>query len=145
MCPVPANSVSEQPQATQKADMKLKENKQAQKLNNALSGGLDTNLFGCFENIVGCLLACCVPCVVNATTQAKVDERDCSIYDVVCCANPYATRQSMRTKYGMEYSELTDCVSACLCQPCFVHQNAREIASRQSNEAVYCANPKELN
>ncbi|KNC79990.1 hypothetical protein SARC_07633 [Sphaeroforma arctica JP610] len=144
MCAQPEKTVSEQPKATQKANDKITDNKTANKVNSALSGGLETNLFGCLEDIIGCVLACCVPCVVDATTQAKVDERECSIFDVVCCPSGYSTRQSMRAKYGMEYNELTDCLSACVCRPCFVSQNAREIAVRQANGAKYICTPKEM-
>ena len=92
--------MSTEPQATTQANEKLVNNESVQNASNALSPGFNTNLFGCFEDIVGCLLACCVSCVPMVANKANVDERGVQWTDFVCCPNPYQTRQSLRMKYG---------------------------------------------
>jgi hypothetical protein len=60
------------------------------------------------------LISCCFPCVVTATVQADIEERECSIFDACCAPNAYVNRQSMRAKYTMEPAEPTDAVTCCL-------------------------------
>lgn len=131
-----------QPAATANTNEKITGNESVQNASNALSPGFNTNLFGCFEDIVGCLMVCCLECVPLAANRANVDAREAQWADFFCCPNPYQTRQSMRIKYGMEFAPFNDCGAALCCTCCFIHQNTREIASRTGNNAEYIKLPQ---
>jgi Cys-rich protein (TIGR01571 family) len=90
--------------------------------------GLTTNICGWTTDITGCIVSCCVPCVVIAVTDTLLEERDTGVFDYLCCANGYQTRQRMRAKYSLPMDPMMDCVGACCCMVCFTHQNARELA-----------------
>ena len=142
--PVAAEVVAEQPvEETEKKSTndKIVENENAAKANDALSPGFNTNIFGCFEDIVGCALACCLPCIPAAANRANVEEREVQWADFVCCPNEYQTRQTMRNKYGMEVAPWNDCVANWCCGACTVHQNTREIANRSGKNAEYIKLP----
>lgn len=111
------------------------------KVNDALSPGMNAHLCGCCSDILGCILSCCCPCFPMAATRALVDEREVQWCDFLCCPNPYTTRQSLRKKYGAEFSPTSDCVSAMCCNCCFVSQNVREIAIRSNKEPEYLKLP----
>ena len=51
-----------------------------------------------------------------------------------CCAagSNYTLRQAMRKKYEMGFAPWTDCLTMCLCGPCSVDQDARELMLRGS-------------
>jgi len=89
-----------------------------------------TNIFGCLEHPIGCLVVCLVPCIPIALTETAVDDRKCDIYDALCCANGYQTRQRMRKKYGIAEDKIMDLLYAWCCGMCFTHQNVRELAAR---------------
>ena len=136
--------VAEQPapEAEKKStNDKIVENENAAKANDALSPGFNTNIFGCFEDIVGCALACCLPCIPAAANRANVEERDVQWADFICCPNNYQTRQTMRNKYGMEVAPWNDCVGDWCCGACSLHQNTREIANRTGKAAEYIKLP----
>ena len=120
---------------------KIVENENAAKANDALSPGFNTNIFGCFEDIVGCALACCLPCIPAAANRANVEERDVQWADFMCCPNEYQTRQTMRNKYGMEIAPWNDCMATWCCRCCVVHQDTREIAERNGKAAEYIKLP----
>ena len=138
--PVEAEPVVTEQPAEKKAVIDT-DNENAQKANDAMSPGFNTNIFGCFEDIVGCALACCLPCIPAAANRANVEEREVQWADFLCCPNEYQTRQSMRNKYDMEVAPWNDCLTNWCCGACTIHQNAREIANRSGKEPVYMQLP----
>jgi len=102
-----------------------------------LSPGYQEPLFGCFGDPTGCALACCCPCIVAGSTKALLDERPCSVLDALCMAGAYQNRQSLRAKYKLGFYPLKDCLTACCCGACMLHQEARELAKRSGREVVW--------
>lgn len=103
----------------------------AQKLNQATfldAGGMKTNLFGCLTDLKGCAITCFCPCLVSGTTRTVFDEREWGLFDCICMASPYVTRQSMRHKYNLPRDDVKDCLHATCCMWCMIHQNVRELA-----------------
>lgn len=99
-------------------DAALANNEQAKQLNGALSPGYDESLFGCFSDLPGCAVSCCFPCIPSAIMKSAMDDRPCTFLDCLCPMNLYQFRQSMRAKYSMGYSTVTDLVTVLCCGCC---------------------------
>jgi Cys-rich protein (TIGR01571 family) len=102
-------------------------------------GDYKTGLFSCFGNWRVCIPACLFTPVLAAFNRAKTDERECTGCDV-CFAMikpvaQFTTRQSIRGKYGLEDSTVTDALSACCCTPCAVGQDTLELEHRRAMAA----------
>merc|ERR1712087_165690 len=102
------------------------------------SPGFQEDFFDCFGDIKGCLLSFIVPCIVQSSNRANLEGRPVEIIDYCCAANSYQTRQSLRQKYALDYSKNKDCIFSYVCMPCYVNQNAREIAARAGKEPTFC-------
>eukprot|EP00123_Amoebidium_parasiticum_P021912 comp7601_c0_seq1/m.3250 comp7601_c0_seq1/g.3250 ORF comp7601_c0_seq1/g.3250 comp7601_c0_seq1/m.3250 type:complete len:192 (-) comp7601_c0_seq1:592-1167(-) len=128
--------------ASMKANDALTRNKTVADASSALAPGMTTSLFGCLEDVAGALLSCCLPCVPAAVTRTQIEDRECTVFDCLCTPNPYQTRQIMRQKYNVPFSEAQDCFAYTCCSCCFVSQNVREYAALSGKEPLYFANPK---
>lgn len=106
-----------------------------QKVNKAMSPGMEVSLFDCLSDVGGCLMSCCCGCIVAGFSSARVDDRECTPFDIF--ANDYQTRQALRVKYGMGFAPLPDFLSAYCCGFCFIMQTAKEVALRKGTEPVY--------
>eukprot|EP00455_Lapot_gusevi_P047319 TRINITY_DN637_c0_g1_i2.p1 TRINITY_DN637_c0_g1~~TRINITY_DN637_c0_g1_i2.p1 ORF type:complete len:133 (-),score=42.63 TRINITY_DN637_c0_g1_i2:235-633(-) len=116
----------------------LSNNEHLNKASGALSPGYQEGLFGCFSDIMGCLVVCCLPQCTLAVNRANTDERPCHILDCLCCVGgAYVTRQSIRAKYKKEMAPVADCLAACCCPICFIHQDARELAVLRGKPAQF--------
>jgi len=124
------------------ANAKLTSNEQANKMNAYLSSGYNTHVFGCFEDPMGCVVTCCCPCWVMATAKAQLDERPCTVFDFCCGTSGYQIRQTIRAKYKIPYSPLSDAVSYCCCQVCSMNQEIRGLASRSGKPPVFYQMPE---
>eukprot|EP01106_Pelomyxa_sp_JSP_P002374 TRINITY_DN13610_c0_g1_i1.p1 TRINITY_DN13610_c0_g1~~TRINITY_DN13610_c0_g1_i1.p1 ORF type:complete len:106 (+),score=18.08 TRINITY_DN13610_c0_g1_i1:22-318(+) len=92
----------------------------------------DAGLFGCFDDIMICLQGFFVPCFLSAHTKAKLDERECHLCDC-CCYNfnvEWFNRQQIRSKYGMDFNFIMDCVFVTFCTNCVACQQSREVNER---------------
>ena len=129
--------------AAAKADQAIKDNEQAQKAHDALSPGFQAPLFGCLgEGPVPFLSACCCPMIVLADVQAQMDNRECTPFDCLCGAGPYALRQRLRSQYGMEYAPPQDLVvSFCCCCGVGAHQTAVEFSKRSGKAPDFVKMP----
>merc|ERR1712087_854884 len=107
-------------------------------MSSTFSPHLQEGFFGCFSDIKGCLLSFVCPCVVASSNRANLEGRPVEIIDYCCAATPYQTRQTLRQKYALEYTKPTDCIVSYVCMPCYVNQNAREIAARAGKEPTFC-------
>ena len=75
--------------------------------------------------------SCLFTPVLAAFNRADADDRDCSPCDV--CFNQcqqYATRQTIRGRYGLLQDNTHDVLSACCCTPCAVAQDTLELEHR---------------
>lgn len=54
----------------------------------------------------------------------------------MCCPSPFWTRKMMRRRYGLENNDTGDCMMFCLCLPCSVCQDARELKVRGDYAAL---------
>jgi len=102
-----------------------------------LSVGLNTGLFGCFDDMTGCIFTTFLPCIPSAYARCSIDERECNLCDGLCGPNPYQTRQSMRKKYDLEFSPQMDFFSHWCCGCCALNQNVREIAHLSQQPAKW--------
>eukprot|EP00903_Cladosiphon_okamuranus_P012652 g11835.t1 len=117
------------------ANEAISSNPNVVKANAALSPGMESSLFGCFSDPVGCLIACCCGCVVSGFSAASLDNRPCTICDAG--ANDYQTRQALRARFNMGYAPLPECLAMMCCQCCFIIQTAKEVALKKGTEPVY--------
>ncbi|EAY15491.1 putative Cys-rich domain containing protein [Trichomonas vaginalis G3] len=86
-------------------------------------------LFGCFKDIVGCLLTCiCIPWA-NAENWAKVRDEECTLCHYFMIVHPYWVRKSVLKKRGEEGSNVADCLITTCCMHCVVCQDRRELIS----------------
>mmetsp|Transcript_16349 Transcript_16349/g.18180 ORF Transcript_16349/g.18180 Transcript_16349/m.18180 type:complete len:98 (-) Transcript_16349:96-389(-) len=92
----------------------------------------EEGLCGCFDDCSVCVITWFVPCFQIAKNKANADERECTFCD--CCLGStnliYFTRQQIRAKYGMQYSNCGDCCILMWCASCAICQHARELNSR---------------
>uniref|UniRef100_A0A6U1MVS5 PLAC8 family protein n=1 Tax=Fibrocapsa japonica TaxID=94617 RepID=A0A6U1MVS5_9STRA len=106
-----------------------------------LTPGFNEPLFGCMNDPMGCVLSCCCGGIVNAFTQAEVEERECTPCDCLM-GSAWFTRQTIRTKYSLGYNEIMDFVAAYFCGCCVVNQMAREVAKKKGKEPVWFGSVK---
>jgi len=66
-----------------------------------------------------------------------VRERKWNICDCICFPNPYQTRKDIRAKYNMPTDDEVDCILACVCAPCFIVQNVKELAAQSGKVPKY--------
>jgi len=95
-------------------------------------GEFMTSLFGCFSDISVCIITLFLPCYQGAQNKAKSDHRECHFCDF-CCWNQnieYYTRQQIRHKYGMGFSQISDSCIILFCGSCATCQHANELAAR---------------
>ncbi|KAJ6226233.1 duf614 family protein-related [Anaeramoeba flamelloides] len=89
-----------------------------------------SGLFSCFEDFNVCICGLVCPALQSAKNKAAIDERNCTICDCLCCPPEFFTRQQIRSSYGFEEALLNDCLTAAICMPCVICQDAREINQR---------------
>eukprot|EP00755_Sulcionema_specki_P000502 Sspe_Gene.115283::Locus_102286_Transcript_1_1_Confidence_1.000_Length_355::g.115283::m.115283 len=80
------------------------------------------------------ILSCFCCSLQNALTKAKLDDRPCTVCDLVVTTCPvplfapfglfaaYHNRQQLRGKYGLRMSPYADLLTCILCYPCFISQ-----------------------
>ena len=104
--------------------------------------------------VLFCSLFCCT--IQNAQTQAKLDNRPCTICDAIattiplpCVAPtpvciPFHNRQQLRNKYGFSSAVCYDMCTCLLCCMCMIMQDAREVNYREMkrNRKVQIPLPK---
>eukprot|EP00904_Undaria_pinnatifida_P007301 jgi/Undpi1/3700/HiC_scaffold_16.g07070.m1 len=113
----------------------ISKNVNAVKANAMMSPGMEVSLFDCLSDVGGCLMACCCGCIVSGFSAARLDNRECTIFDIF--TNDYQVRQSLRAKYNMGFAPCQDCCSLYWCQCCFIMQTAKEVALKKGDEPVY--------
>jgi len=93
-----------------------------------------TNLFGCLDDIVVCLIVMFIPCYQGGLNKAKADEREWHFCDCCCWAGnvEYYTRQQLRKKYGLSTDEIMDAILLLFCGTCVTCQHANEMKSKGS-------------
>ncbi|CAM9592637.1 unnamed protein product [Hapterophycus canaliculatus] len=91
------------------------------KANAAMSPGMETSLFGCFSDPLGCVMSCCCGCIVSGFSAARVDDRECTPCDI----------------FTNDYAPLPDFISMYCCGFCFIMQTAKEVALKRGDEPVY--------
>lgn len=83
--------------------------------------------FACFSDINICLYGIfCTPCQ-NGRNHAKIRQEECTICH---CINPiaeYWIRKELEKKNGEDGNDVTDCLIGCICMPCAVCQDARNL------------------
>mmetsp|Transcript_16799 Transcript_16799/g.23374 ORF Transcript_16799/g.23374 Transcript_16799/m.23374 type:complete len:102 (-) Transcript_16799:106-411(-) len=96
-----------------------------------------TGLFGCFDDIGGCIITIICPCITIAQNRADFDGRSTTCMDYCCSlggSNEYFFRQHIRAKYGMPLDEqCSDCCATQFCVPCVLCQHRRELKKRGHN------------
>ena len=55
-----------------------------------MSPGMEVSLFDCLSDVGGCLMACCCGCIVSGFSAARLDNRECTIFDIF--TNDYQVR-----------------------------------------------------
>jgi len=125
----------------QSGSSKLQSNEGANKLNAYLSQGYNTHLCGCLDDVTGCLLSFCCPCIVAAAIKAQLDERPCTVFDCICGTGGYQIRQTIRSKYKIPYAPLNDCLAYWCCGPCALNQEVRELANRSGQPPRFYMEP----
>lgn len=68
----------------------ISKNANVVRANAAMSPGMETSLFDCFSDPVGCVMSCCCGCFVAGFTAARVDDRECTPCDIF--SNSYQAR-----------------------------------------------------
>jgi len=93
----------------------------------------ENTLFGCFDDINGCLLGTFCPHCLAICNRAGIEEREAACCDYVCCAGEYYNRRMIRQKYNFPRdNECEDCLVSCVCMPCSACQNDRELKLRRA-------------
>jgi len=100
----------------------------------ALTPGFKEDLLGCFKDIPGCLFTWLCSPIVSSMTRTHIDGREWGWCDCCCGASPYAIRQAIRQKNGVEKDAVKDCLTVWLCQPCAVYQSAKEAGAKMIPE-----------
>lgn len=96
------------------------------------------SLFGCLSDIGSCILTCCFPCVQYGMNYEKVHQSGCCSQGCTwwclnmcgcCCLVHKELRSDIRRKYNIR-EDCSDCLTTCLCGPCAICQEARELKER---------------
>jgi len=108
----------------------------------------DTTLFDCFADCkVLAVTCCCTPCQ-GAYQYATVQDRDCSIVDLLyfffCgpCFFIY-TRGLIREKFNLSGSCMMDVISLCCCSLCAISQQTRQLEIKGRRPAGMFMDPGE--
>mmetsp|Transcript_40043 Transcript_40043/g.88929 ORF Transcript_40043/g.88929 Transcript_40043/m.88929 type:complete len:120 (-) Transcript_40043:218-577(-) len=96
-----------------------------------------SGVFGCCYDC-GTLFCglCCLPCLYGQNTS-NIDNSSCFCNTLLYSCCPFFTccfaantRQKLRAKYALPEEPCSDCCVHCICSPCAVCQEAREIKFR---------------
>mmetsp|Transcript_29634 Transcript_29634/g.52895 ORF Transcript_29634/g.52895 Transcript_29634/m.52895 type:complete len:106 (-) Transcript_29634:695-1012(-) len=101
--------------------------------------GWEQPLFGCLQDLGSCLVVACVPggaCYCQATSVSLATGDSCIVpcLCIMClgCIGAAINRSSIRNHYIMEGSIIGDCLVHCLCGPCAICQEVREVRTREN-------------
>ena len=101
------------------------------------------DLFGCFDDIGTCLLACCCPCWVYGQNKAIFEKNDsafmnCMIFFCCSCVGTCLAgtlRNNIRQTLGIKPHAIPGCgnclTHACCCSPCAMTQEYLELKDYQ--------------
>lgn len=95
----------------------------------------DQPLFGCFDDLVSLLIACCVPygsailqgmSIQTLTQGQETCFFPCLISAFACCFGSGLNRQNIRNKLNIDGTYTNDCCIHMWCDPCASCQEYRE-------------------
>ncbi|KAI0053148.1 PLAC8-domain-containing protein [Auriscalpium vulgare] len=142
------------------ADMKVQQgggNKNAHGMDVGTDGKRDWSfgLFGCFQEMSTCCLACWCPCVMYGKNKQRLHHlqhqgtphpehgeafsSDCFVYGCIngCaglgCLLQFGTRKETRDRYGIRGGFGDQCLGSCLCGICGLVQESREIDGEEQS------------